>query len=180
MLLKPEQSLLLLIDLQARLVPHVHDNERVLFNNDRLLQASHCLKIPRLVTEQNPGSLGTTVPQLRSQVADGHVLEKIHFNAYSEASIQHTLDGLDRRQLVLTGAESHVCVLQTALGLLQAGYQVFVAEDACSSRSQQDKQVALARLHQAGAIIVSTEMIMFEWLQRADSDNFRALLPLIR
>lgn len=180
MLLTPSQSQLLIVDIQVRLAPHIQETERLAFNNDRLIQASQRLKIPRLATEQNPKSLGPTIPQLRAQLLESEIAEKIHFNAYREPTIKQLIDGLDRRQLVITGTESHVCLLQTTEALLHAGYNVFVVEDACGSRSQQDKQVALARLHQAGAVIVSTEMVLFEWLERADTEDFRALLPLIR
>lgn len=180
MLIESSQSQLLLVDLQARLVPHVQQPERLAFNNDRLLQVSRQLKVPLLATEQYPQGLGHTIPQLREQLKGAEIASKEHFSAYKDSAIKKVVDGRDRSQVVLTGAEAHVCVLQTAESLLRAGYHVFVVEDGCSSRSEQDKQVALARLHQAGAVIVSTEMVLFEWLERANTEAFRTLLPLIR
>jgi nicotinamidase-related amidase len=85
-----------------------------------------------------------------------------------------------RQQIILTGMETHVCVLQTALGLLEAGFSVYLVADAASSRTPANRQLAIDRLHQAGAHIVSTEMVLFEWLERAGTDDFRALLPLIK
>jgi len=180
MLIESNQCQLLLVDVQTRLVPHVQDPQRLAFNNDRLLQATRQLNIPLLATEQYPKGLGHTIPQLREQLKAGEIAPKEHFSAYKNGALKQLIDGRQRRQVVLCGIEAHVCVLQTAESLLQADYQVFVVEDSCSSRNEQDKQVALARLHQAGAVIVSTEMVIFEWIERANTDTFRALLPLIR
>lgn len=175
MLLTAENSLLLLIDLQSKLAPAIHNNAEVEQHCRWLLEVSRELAVPVLATEQYPQGLGVTVPSLLTLLKSEEILEKIHFSAAQEPHIQAALADSDRRQIVLCGTETHVCVLQTALDLISAGYQVFVVAEACGSRRDSDKQLALGRLQQAGAVIVSREMVAFEWLQRAGTAQFRQI-----
>jgi hypothetical protein len=175
MLLTAENSLLLLIDLQSKLAPAIHNNAEVEQHCRWLLEVSRELAVPVLATEQYPQGLGVTVPSLLTLLKSEEILEKIHFSAAQEPHIQAALADSGRRQIVLCGTETHVCVLQTALDLISAGYQVFVVAEACGSRRDSDKQLALGRLQQAGAMIVSREMVAFEWLQRAGTAQFRQI-----
>lgn len=184
MLLKATDSLLLIIDIQEKLAPAIHDAATAVANNRRLLAAAARLKVPVVVTEQYVRGLGPTVAELQPWLQDSTVdvekIEKIHFGACGEPGFVAGLQARQRRQIVLTGMETHVCVLQTALGLLAAGFLVALVADAASSRTSENKAAALARLQAAGAQIVTTEMVLFEWLERAGSDDFRALLPQIK
>ncbi|TXH98225.1 MAG: hydrolase [Rheinheimera sp.] len=173
MLLTADQSLLLLIDLQKKLAPAIHNNAEVEQHCRWLVEVARELAVPILATEQYPQGLGVTLPSLLSLLKSEEILEKIHFSAYREPHLQAALADSGRRQIVLCGTEAHVCVLQTALDLISAGYQVFVVAEACGSRRDSDKQLALRRLQQAGAVIVSREMVAFEWLQQAGTAQFR-------
>lgn len=173
MLLTADQSLLLLIDLQKKLAPAIHNNAEVEQHCRWLVEVARELAVPILATEQYPQGLGVTLQSLLSLLKSEEILEKIHFSAYREPHLQAALADSGRRQIVLCGTEAHVCVLQTALDLISAGYQVFVVAEACGSRRDSDKQLALRRLQQAGAVIVSREMVAFEWLQQAGTAQFR-------
>ncbi len=177
-------SLVVAVDLQAKLAPAIHEIDRVAHNACRLLRAAATLGVPSLVTEQYPKGLGTSVPAVIEAAGPGaELVEKIHFGACAEPKMQQSLarHGSNGRQVaVIFGTETHVCVLQTAFGLLAAGWSVALVVDACGSRTVLDKQTGIDRLTQAGATAVTTEMVLFEWLERADTDDFRALLPVIR
>ena len=133
-------------------------------------------KVPwRVVTSvQYPSGLGPMVPELGASIPPERVVEKIHFSAVADGCLERLPD-FSRRQIVLTGTEAHVCVLQTALGLRALGKEVFVVAEAVGSRRATDKELALARLRQAGCSIVSREMVAFEWLHKAGTDQFRQI-----
>jgi len=180
MLLSRADSLLLVVDIQERLAPAIHDSETVTANSVRLLEAAGQLEVPAFVSEQYVKGLGPSLAAIREAAGAARFFEKIHFSCAAEPGVTDLLRASGRRQIVLTGTETHVCVLQTALGLLGEGFSVFLVADAASSRTPENRQLAIDRLRSAGVHIVSTEMVLFEWLQRAGTDEFRALLPLIR
>ncbi len=173
LLLNAEQSLLLLIDVQARLAPAIDGIAEIEQHCRWLLTLARELSVPVLATEQYPHGLGVTVPALLSQLQSDEIIEKIHFSAYREPKVRAMLADVKRPQIVLCGTETHVCVLQTALDLVQAGFQVYLVPSACGSRRPADKQLALQRLQQAGVVLVSLEMVAFEWLERAGSALFK-------
>ena len=172
MLIEAHRSLLLLVDLQERLAPAIHGIDTVLEHNLWLVQLARRLGVPVAATEQYPAGLGPTVPALAAHLPPADIVEKIHFSAVADGCLEKLPD-FSRPQVVLTGTEAHVCVLQTALGLLGAGKEVFVVAEAVGSRRPEDRQLALERLRQEGCRIVSREMVAFEWLQRAGTDCFR-------
>jgi nicotinamidase-related amidase len=174
MLIKAEQSLLLLIDLQERLAPAIADIDAVLQNNVWLVEVARRLEVPVAATVQYPAGLGPTVPDLAARLPAESVVEKIHFSAVADGCLEG-LPAFARRQVVLTGTEAHVCVLQTALGLLALGKEVFVVAEAVGSRRPADRELALERLRQEGCRIVSREMVAFEWLHRAGTETFRQI-----
>jgi nicotinamidase-related amidase len=184
MLLNAHRSQLVVVDVQARLMPAIAEADQVLANTGILLQAAGRLGVPVTVTEQYPKGLGATVGSvLEALPAEAVVLPKITFSAAGDAAIAERiaiLRGEGRDQLVICGAEAHVCVLQTALAFRNAGFNVFVVADAVSSRSQHSVNAACARLLHAGCHWVTTEMVVFEWMERAATDDFRALSPLIK
>ena len=134
------------------------------------------------VHEHYPQGLGVTVEPLQAPMAaaGATVIEKIHFGATREPGFLERLRGFGRSQIVLTGMEAHICVLQTGLGLLEAGFALAVVADASASRTRANREAGLARLARHGAEIVTTEMVIYEWLERAGTADFRALLPLVR
>ena len=174
MLINADHSLLLLIDLQERLAPAIQDIDTVLRHNLWLVAVTQRLAVPVGATVQYPSGLGPLVPELTACIAPERVVEKIHFSAVADGCLERLPD-FSRRQIVLTGTEAHVCVLQTALGLRALGKEVFVVAEAVGSRRATDKELALARLRQAGCHIVSREMVAFEWLHKAGTDQFRQI-----
>ena len=174
MLIEADHSLLLLIDLQERLAPAIQDIDTVLRHNLWLVAVAQRLAVPVGATVQYPSGLGPMVPELGASIPPERVVEKIHFSAVADGCLERLPD-FSRRQIVLTGTEAHVCVLQTALGLRALGKEVFVVSEAVGSRRATDKELALARLRQAGCSIVSREMVAFEWLHTAGTDQFRQI-----
>ena len=167
------KSALLVVDFQSRLMPAIHEGGAVVANARRLLNAAALLEVPVLFTEQNAKGLGGTVEAL----AGGEVLHKMTFDACREGGLDRMPD---RPQIVVAGCEAHVCVLQTVLGLLQAGRRVFVVQDAVGSRRAESKAVAVARMAGHGAEIVTAEMVVFEWLGTADDARFREAVRLVK
>ncbi|MBI2301783.1 MAG: hydrolase [Armatimonadetes bacterium] len=166
-----------MVDVQARLVPAMHDFGAALANQRRLIQGGGILGIPVVVTEQYPKGLGPTIPSIASLVP-GPYVEKLAFGCFGCEPFRQAVDG--RRDLILCGLEAHVCVLQTALGGLAAGHRVFVAADAVTSRTPGNRDLALAQLARAGAVVASTETLLFQLLVAAGSDEFRAVSKLVR
>lgn len=175
-------SLLLIVDIQEKLAPVIHRVSRLVTNTVALLEAARELDVPVLATEQFRQGLGATVAPVAVPIAARGIpiLAKCSFNATAEPPIREALTASNRRDVVICGAEAHVCVLQTAMGLMGMGLRPIVVSDAVSSRKPGDCQAGIERLRAAGAIIVTTEMVIFEWLERADTDEFRRLLPTIR
>lgn len=170
-----KQSVLLVVDIQERLSPAIHESQSVIDNVLWLVGVAKALGIPVLASEQYPKGLGATLPALRSLLDTGTVVEKEHFSAVTEGLLWKAPGG-DRHQWIVTGTESHVCVQQTVLDLLAAGRRVFVVEEGVGSRRERDKQLALERMRSHGADIVSREMVAFEWLDKANTEAFRTVL----
>lgn len=180
MLIRRGDALLLVVDLQERLAPAIFDNAAVVANNVRLLDGARQLGVPAFVSEQYVRGLGPSLPAIRAAAAGAHFFEKTHFSCTAEPGVLEHLRAARRPQVVLTGTEAHVCVLQTAFGLLGAGFEVFLVADAVSSRTLDNRHAAIERMHAAGIQIVTSEMVLFEWLHAAGTDEFRRLLPLIK
>lgn len=175
MLMDAQRSLLLIVDVQEKLIPAIHGHEEVLSACHWLLGVAGELEVPVVASEQYPKGLGHTVPDLAERLAPGAVHEKLEFSCAAADSCRQAFAAADRPQIVIAGIETHVCVLQTALGLLADRREVFVVADAVGSRRPADRELALARMRQAGVEVVSREMVAFEWLHRAGTDAFRAV-----
>lgn len=175
MLLQADQSLVLLIDMQQKLAPAINEGKAVEQAAAWVLQVALQLDVPVWATEQYPQGLGPTLSSLSELIPPENILQKIHFSALKEPHIASSLACTERKQIVLIGTEAHVCVLQTAIELLGLGYQVFLVAEAVGSRTEANKQLALSRMQQAGAIIVSQEMLAFEWLKKAGTETFRQI-----
>jgi nicotinamidase-related amidase len=170
------------IDAQTALLQAVDQAARLENNIRILLTAARTLGVPVTFSEQYPAGLGPTAPGLREAAPAAPSFEKLAFSALRDPSLRSHLigSGSQDRQFVLCGTEAHVCVLQTGLDLLQSAAGVFVVADAVSSRTPENRAFGLERLSRAGAGVVTTEMVLFEWLERAGDDNFRALSKLVR
>ena len=173
-LLRADTSMLLVVDVQARLVPAIHDATAVVERIVWLVRLAQALGVPVAATEQYPQGLGPTVPALTALLPPGSIGEKVHFSC-AAAGCLPTLPGAGRPQVVLAGTEAHVCVLQTAFGLAAAGREVFVVADAVGSRDPGSCTLALERMARRGIGVVSCEMVGFEWLERAATERFREI-----
>jgi nicotinamidase-related amidase len=172
------RSVLCLVDLQQKLMPAIAGADDVVANAGRLLAAAEELHVPVVSTEQNPKGLGPTVPEL-ARPDDAHpVVAKMTFDSCRAAGVMDSLPA--GHHVVLAGAEAHVCVLQTALGLLDRSRRVYVVADAVDSRRPENKEAALRRLERSGAEIVTTEMVIFEWLGSAEDPAFKSVIALIK
>ncbi|EHR71836.1 nicotinamidase-like amidase [Burkholderiales bacterium JOSHI_001] len=179
MTMNRESSALVLVDYQGRLMPAVAGHEAMVQEALFLGHVANELDIPVLGTEQNPAGLGPNLDSVRALCS--HTLTKMHFDATKDGlldKLRAARPGLS--QVVLAGCEAHVCLLQTALGLLRAGLQVFVVPQACGSRRPEDKALALQRLQQQGAVLVNGEMVAFEWLQSCTAPQFKAVLNWVK
>lgn len=180
MLIARDNSLLLIVDIQEKLAPAIFEADTVTANSLRLLRASDQLSVPAFVSEQYVRGLGPSLDVIRQAAGHARFFEKTHFSCAAEPGVLDLLRATGRRQIILTGTETHVCVLQTACGLLEAGFQVFLVVDASSSRTPENRSAAVERLRAIGVHGVTTEMVLFEWLHKAGTDEFRSLLPLIK
>lgn len=175
MRIKASESVLLIIDLQGRLLPAIDGGEAVLSEATWLVDVAQALGVPVLATEHCPQRIGLTEQGLRAKLPPDCIVEKTHFSAISEGALLQVA-AASRSQWVIAGTEAHVCVLQTVLDLLAIGHSVFVVDEAVGSRRSRDKELALRRMQQNGAEIVSREMVAFEWLECADAPMFREVL----
>ncbi|MDB5941947.1 MAG: hypothetical protein JWQ13_1513 [Ramlibacter sp.] len=202
MLLDADDSQLVLVDYQARLMPAIHESSQVLANALRLAKLAQLLDVPAWGTEENPASLGENPPELRALCRK--TLAKMHFSAVADGlaellrppvrqqqggnarSLPKHLQkpqpqaGEARNTVVIAGCEAHVCLLQTSLDLLDEEFDVWVVTDACSSQSERNRDAAFDRLAGAGAELVTTQMVAFEWLRTAEHPAFRDALALIK
>lgn len=179
-LLDAERSLLVLVDIQARLAPHIEGHADIERRSLVLAQAARQLGIPVLLTEHCPEAIGRTVSPLREVVPESSIIGKRHFSAMAEPALPEAIGQSGRPQVLVAGMEAHVCVLQTALGIIDAGYECWYVQDAAGSRHAQDRLAAIERLRGAGARLVTSEMVLFEWLRGADHPAFKAVHALIK
>jgi nicotinamidase-related amidase len=176
-LIRRELSVLILIDFQERLVPAMAEKERLLENTIRLATITRILGLPVVVTEQQ--KLGATVAELRAALGETDPVSKVEFNCFGSEVFTERVKALKRNTLVLAGIEAHICVAQTALHAAPY-YRVHVVADAVSSRSPQNRDIALRRMEQAGVVLTSTEMVVYELLGKAGTEEFREVLKLVK
>ena len=183
MTLDKNQAVLLVIDIQDRLAPAISGSDEIVRQAGVLIQAAHELNLPILVTEQYPKGLGSTVRELSSLLAGvqpaASVFAKMSFSAFIP-ECRTELERLNRHQIVMAGMETHVCVFQTARDLQNAGYQVFLAQDAVGSRTLENKQNGLELIRACGATITNTESVLFVLLKEAGTPKFKFISKLIK
>lgn len=176
-----ERALLLVIDFQEKLAPLVEGAPEVEKNVAVLAKAAAILDLPVKVTEQYPKGLGTTLPSAASSFADGTKrFEKTHFSCCAEEGFTDYLAVPGRDQVIVCGVEAHICVLATAMELLQRGYRVVVTADAVGSRKEEHRRLALKAMRQAGALVVPMETVVYQMLKRSGTPQFKALLAHFR
>jgi nicotinamidase-related amidase len=180
--IEAEQCALIVVDMQEKLLPPIWEKERLVRNVQLLIRLAGILKIPAMVTTQYAKGLGSTVPDIASLLPDTPSIDKLMFSCFGSdvfCSLLKRLQG-QRTTVLLCGMETHICVMQTALGALRDGYLVHVASDAVSSRTELNWRIGLDRMRAAGAILSSAEMMIYELLRSSGAPAFRELLPYLK
>ena len=179
-ILEKEGTGLVIVDIQDKLMPVIEQRERVARNVIMLIHLAKLFNLPLLLTEQHSKWLGSTVLEIREVLPEHKPIEKIDFNCCAVDLFNSSLDGLGLKNIILTGVESHICIMQTCMGLIDKGYQVHVPQDAVGSRREENRQVGLELMRGAGAVITSTETVIYQILQRAGTKEFREMLKLVK
>lgn len=180
--LDASQCALLVVDIQEKLLPAISNKDLLVKNAKLLIRLAGLIGIPILVSTQYAKGLGGTVPEIASLLPDARVLDKTEFGCFNNSGFCSAAKGLpgNRTTVLLCGMETHICVMQTALGAMNQGYIVHVASDAVGSRSEWNYHIGLNRMQDAGAVISSTEMMMYELLRSSSSETFKELLPYLK
>ena len=175
-----DQAVLLVIDVQGKLASLMHEKEILFKNIQAMIKGAQIFGIPILWTEQVPEKIGNTIPEIAKLLKDQQPIEKESFSCVPNKRFMEALLALNRKQIVVTGIETHVCVYQTAADLISQGYQLQVVCDAVSSRSSENKRIALERLKQLGAQMTCAEMILCELLKTTEDKKFKEILGLMK
>lgn len=178
-ILRKEDSLLLVIDIQEKLLPTMESKKSLVKNTLMLAETARTLSVPVIITEQYPKGLGPTVPEIKQSLSDAPVIEKVTFSGWIP-ELESRLIEFGRKQIVVVGMETHVCVFQTVRDLLVKGYRVFAVSDAVSSRKKTHYRNAIALIREMGAVVTNTETVFFDWLKMAGTPEFKALAPLLK
>lgn len=179
-MLTRDNTALIVIDVQGKLARLMHEKEALFQNLQRLIKGAQALRIPILWTEQNPEGLGPTIPEIASLLSETTPLPKISFSCCGDDSFTQKLKATGRKQFLIAGIETHVCVYQTARDLLNDSYDVEVVVDAVSSRTQANREIGLEKMRDAGAHMTSTETALYELLQVAKGDQFKEILKIVK
>ncbi len=180
--LESDQCALIVVDIQEKLLPPIFQKEQLVRNSQLLIRAAGVLKIPAIVSTQYSKGLGKTVPEIASLLPETEAIDKDRFSCFGSdvfCTLLKRLPG-NRNTLLLCGMESHICVMQTAVAALREGYLVHIASDAVSSRTEWNWKIGLERMRAAGAVISSTEMMIYELMRSSSSPSFKELLPHLK
>jgi hypothetical protein len=180
MQLKKENSIGVVIDIQGKLFPFIHDHEMLVKNNTILIKGLLALKVPMIITQQYTQGLGETIPAIGDLFGAYRHIEKNSFSCCNEPRFNEDLALAAKKYVIITGIEAHVCVMQTVNDLVGQGYMPVVVEDCIGSRKPNDKHMAVARMRQSGAIITTYESILFELLKYSGTDEFREISKLVK
>lgn len=178
-IIQRNKTAFVMIDIQEKFRPAIHGLEEVISNAKILVESSQILNVPLIITEQYPKGLGKTVNEIEIP-ANVPLIEKLHFSCFGNEEFTKKVKDLGVSSLVLFGIEAHVCMLKTALDGLERGLEIYMVADAVSSRTQENKSIALERMRQSGVFIVSTEMLLFQLLEYSGTDEFKAISKLIK
>lgn len=177
--LEPQDTILVVIDIQEKLMASMKDRERVYKNVNLLLEAGRQINIPVLLTEQYPQGLGSTAPEIADNLTDYKYLEKISFSACTPG-FYDVLRESGRKTVIITGSETHICVFQTVRDLIEAGYNVHLVRDAVCSRFDENYENGIQLMHDCGAVITNTETIVFDLLKQAGTPQFKIMSKLVK
>ncbi len=181
-ILSPERCALMVVDIQERLMPVISNRDEVVKNAALLLKAAKTLKMQIVATTQYVARIGALLPEIQAELAGVTALDKLHFSCFANPAIQARIKAIPPpvNTLIVCGVETHICVYQTVAGALRDGYRVVVAADAVSSRTVKNHKLGLARLRELGAVVASTEMVIYELLGEAGTPAFKELLPFLK
>ncbi|HLP29474.1 MAG TPA: hydrolase [Candidatus Didemnitutus sp.] len=180
MRLETNHAVAICVDIQERLFPHIYDNEALAKRCRILIKGLQAIGVPIIVTQQYTKGLGPTIAPIAEALGAFDPIEKLTFSCCGNDAVEAVVLGSARHHVILFGIETHVCVMQTALDLISQGQRAYVVEDCVSSRSPNDKRIAIERMRQAGAIITTSESILFELLRVAGTEEFKAVSALVK
>jgi hypothetical protein len=175
-----EEAVAVFVDIQERLLPHIHESDVILMNCIKMIEGLKILSVPVIITQQYTRGLGSTVPSIMQLFPDFRCIEKISFSCCEEQAFEKEITHLGKTDIILCGIESHVCVLQTCLDLLEAGKRPVVVEDCVSSRKPNDKYIAIERMRQEGARITTVESLLFELTRVAGNETFKSISGIVK
>jgi nicotinamidase-related amidase len=178
--LQSDNTVVVVVDVQEKLAAVMSERERLVDSLDRLVRGVRVLGLPVIWLEQNPARLGPTVPEVAAGLQGLAPIAKMTFSCCDSDEFSRALEASGRRQVLIAGIEAHICVTMTALDLRARGYEVHVVSDAVSSRTQANRELALARLRDAGAEVTGVEMALYELLRVAEGDKFKAILKIVK
>ncbi|MFC2007349.1 hydrolase [Chloroflexota bacterium] len=173
-------TVLVIVDVQERLARVIHDRDQLLINLQKLISGAQVLDIPIILTEQYPQGLGQTVPEVAHLLPETKPITKLSFSCCGEQRFLGEVETLNRPQVLVAGIESHVCVYQTVIDLLERGYEVQVVVDSVSSRTVKNREISMEKMKSAGASLTSTEMALFELLKVAEGDKFKKISKIVK
>ena len=179
-MLRTEDTVLVLVDIQGKLATLMHEKEQFFANTAKLIEGAKVLDIPIIWNEQLPEKLGRTVPEISEHLEGLAPLEKNTFSCCGNSQFTAKLKSIKREQILLAGMETHVCVYQTVLDLLPEGYEISLVTDAVSSRSLQSKEIAIQEMKRLGAKLTTVEMALFEMLRVAEGDKFKKIIQIVK
>lgn len=179
-MLSPQNTQLVIIDVQGKLAQIVYEPEKLIKNVKNLIRGCQLLEVPIVRVEQNPNGLGATTPEIAELLADNQAIPKMTFSAFGEDDFRKALEQNNRKNILIAGIEAHVCVYQTSVELLEAGYHIHLITDAVSSRTSENKLLGIQKIKDEGAKLSGTEMVLFELQKTCEGERFRQLLKLIR
>ncbi len=179
-MLRIESCLLVVVDVQGRLAQMMYRKDDLFAALQKTIEGARVLNLPTICLEQNPAGLGPTIPEIAAHLTHVVPISKFTFNACETTEFTTALQATHRYQVILTGIESHICICQTALGLLDMNLEVHVAADAVSSRTPENRQIGLDRIRAAGGVITSAEMLLFELARDARKPEFKQLLKIVK
>ena len=179
-MLKIDNTVLLIVDVQGKLASLMYDKQTLFENIKKCIKGAKVLEIPILWVEQNPEGLGETITEIASLLKDSEPIAKMSFSSYKNKDFKEALKYLNRKQILIVGIETHVCVYQTAVDLVYAGFEVSVVTDAVSSRRQGDKQIGIQKMKDEGVKLTSSEMALFELLEVAEGLKFKQIIKIVK
>lgn len=179
-MLRTENTVLTVIDVQEKLTSVMYQREKLVDNLQKLIRGIQILDVPIIITEQYPQGLGATIPEIGQLLSGIRPLPKLSFSCHGDKSFTEKLEALGRKQVLISGIESHVCVYQTVSDLICTGYEVHVVTDAVSSRTPENREIGFNLMKQTGAVLTSTEAVLFELLKIAKGEKFKAISQIVR